>query len=456
MIKKQRPNSSITRHAHRGATVIFAVVAVLSLTTSVRADDTPNADTSPTSTDPAVTMYAAEYSVSTEEAARRLDRIEPLHELMAAIRAAEAERLAGWGIDHHPTLTGWVQLTGTEFNTAISTAIAELNPDLEIRTGAAHTYNELLQAKRGLRNIGPVGRVDDLGDTSVVGVLGMISFTAVDMLANAVEIGIDPSLLARNPSQLDSVGPLGTADDAFEAQAAAFTAVIEPHINVAYTVVDGRGLMPHKDFIGGQATTSCTAGFTARKGTRLGILTAGHCSDTQSMNGIGLEYINGYNSVTADAQFHAVPSGSGHVIKNDYLCGAESVRECEVRGRRSRLTMIGDFVCHTGKRSGTTCGTVSRIDYSPEYTDEDACVNTRSQAVDCHDVFVLVTGDYLRQCKGDSGGPWFRQGIAYGLHMGGTGGSCTVNGVSAHFSAILEVESFLGVSVNTSGDWTVQ
>ncbi|MYK73865.1 MAG: hypothetical protein F4017_04630 [Acidimicrobiaceae bacterium] len=94
MIKNRRPDSKTTRHPHRWATVLLAVAAVLSLSTSVRADDTTNAVRPPTSTDPAVAVYAAEYSVSTEEAARRLDRIEPLHELMATIREAEAERPA--------------------------------------------------------------------------------------------------------------------------------------------------------------------------------------------------------------------------------------------------------------------------------------------------------------------------------------------------------------------------
>ena len=144
----------------------------------------------PASDDPEATMYAADYSVSTEEAARRLDRIQPLHELMIAIREAESERVAGWGIDHSPTFTGWVLLTGTEAPTAASAATGEANDDPEIRTGAAHTYNELLRAKQALREPGPVGRVDDLGD-NLAGALDMISFTAVDMAANAVEIGTD-------------------------------------------------------------------------------------------------------------------------------------------------------------------------------------------------------------------------------------------------------------------------
>ena len=160
------------------------------------ADATTVANETPASDDPAVTMYAADYSVSAEEATRRLDRIQPLHELMAAIREAEAARVAGWGIDHSPTFTGWVLLTGTEAPTTVSAATVEANTDLEIRTGAAHTYTELLRAKQALHEIGPVGRVDDLGD-NLAGTLDMISFTAVDMAANAVEIGNRPTTQQR-------------------------------------------------------------------------------------------------------------------------------------------------------------------------------------------------------------------------------------------------------------------
>ena len=107
-------------------------------------------------------MYAADYSVSPEVAARRLDRIQPLHELMAAIREAEAERVAGWGIDHSPTFTGWVLLTGTEAPTAVSAATGEANADLEIRTGAA-----------------PLGTADDTFETQAAAYGAGAHFSAI-------------------------------------------------------------------------------------------------------------------------------------------------------------------------------------------------------------------------------------------------------------------------------------
>ncbi len=469
------PTNQIPNHKIRWpgcvAAIITAALLPLAASTAATANtDTKNAGTANSSTasdiqDPAVAMYTAEYSVSPEDAVRRLARIGPLHDLIATIREAEADRLAGWGIDHFPIFAGWVLLTGTSPATAISRAISESNNDLEIRTGAAHTYDHLLQAKRGLRSIGPIGRVDNLGDS--MGITNIISFTAVDMAANAVEIGIDPKPPANTPQQIGEIGSIGTVNDTFAAESAAFAVAIAPHINVAFTVVDGRGFSNHTTFYAGQPMSTCTAGFTATRGGVKGILTAGHCSDNQTINGISLPHVVGYNSAAADAQFHAVPSGSGHVLKNGYACRTRSRNICQVHSRRSRLKMMGDIVCHTGKNSGTSCGTVNRIDVSPDYTEagEVACINTSDEparkgpvdswAVDCKDVFVNVTGTRLRQCKGDSGGPWYRSGIAYGIHMGGTNVSCSKENVNAHFSAILEVENFLGVSIITAGDLTV-
>ena len=446
----QRPEQR--RRLRRLAVTTQDVVAASAAASHVGAATTTSEQAE--AVDPSVLMYALDYSVSQEEAARRLDRIQPLHELTATIRDVETERLAGWGIDHSPTFAGWVLLTGAESPAAKAAAIARNHADLEIRTGAMHTYAELLRAKRALRDIGPVGQVDD-PPGPLAESLGIVTFTAVDMAANAVEIGIDPTLNADSLFDGSGVGAVAITDEMFQTGAAAFRESLMDHIDVAFTVADGRGLTPHTDFIGGQPITTCTGGFTALRGAQYGVVTAGHCPDIQSMNRIALEFVYGYQSLTADAQFHAIPSGSSHVLKDNYLCGAQSDTECDVLGRRSRLTMMGDFVCHTGKRSGTTCGTVNRIDLSPEYEIADACLNDKKEPATCSDVFVQVTGDYLRQCKGDSGGPWFRRGVAYGLHMGGTDGPCTQHGVSAHFSAILEVERFLELSILTLDDVAV-
>ena len=89
---------------------IIGVVVAAVLAASLTAGDWPfpgeatAQSGSSESVDPAVKFYALDYSVSTQEARRRLDRIQPLQTLMASIRAHERSRVAGWGIDHGPTL----------------------------------------------------------------------------------------------------------------------------------------------------------------------------------------------------------------------------------------------------------------------------------------------------------------------------------------------------------------
>ena len=85
-------------------TAAALAAALLSVQPGVAgASATPDPEPPP---DLAVTSYASDYSVSLAEAQRRLDRIQPLQEILASIRSLEAARLAGWGIDHGPSFGG--------------------------------------------------------------------------------------------------------------------------------------------------------------------------------------------------------------------------------------------------------------------------------------------------------------------------------------------------------------
>ena len=91
--------------------------------------------------DLAVTSYASDYSVSLTEAQRRLDRIQPLQEILASIRDLESARLAGWGIDHTASFGGWVWLTGDAAPGAAAAAVANAHADVRIRTGADYSFH---------------------------------------------------------------------------------------------------------------------------------------------------------------------------------------------------------------------------------------------------------------------------------------------------------------------------
>jgi len=443
------------------------VAATLAMTSaSASADITASAPDTAEVVDVAVMSYATDYSVTHAEAQRRLDRIQPLQSILEEIRELENARLAGWGIDHEVTFTGWVWLTGNQPPSSAAKTIADAHTDIQIRTGAVHSLSELSAAQSGLfQKVGPVGHTGVSGSTATM--KRIVTFTSIDMRANALTIGIDPELADPVLGEKRSFGPAGVTNEALQTEITKITRQLQDHINVKYLVEDGRDLGSDAVFGGGESIMpGCTAGFAARltnHGT-YGILTAGHCgnktqgeSATFSMHDITLPYINGWASVSADAQFHRIPSGSLHALRDDYRCISipRRAQYCDVTGTIGRNSMIDDYICHTGDKSGISCGRITSLAHQPDHS--EACFSSRGTEIDCARTFILVEGDYLRACNGDSGGPWYRNGEAYGLHMGSNGGlNCSRNGVRAFFSPIHQVESFLGVQVLTAGTVTIQ
>lgn len=431
--------------------------------------------------DVAVASYALEYSVTQTEAHRRLGRIDAIQKVLATIRSIETTRTAGWGIDHRGSFTGWVLLTGDEPASAEAAVAADAHNDVEIRTGAQHGYTELQAAQRDLaaqlfaaQSAAGVGALGNSGEEAQVapgppgdlegpgiaaGVAEVVTFLETDMAGNAVRVGIDPSLAPE-------IGPLGSVSElTFDQGAAMIAEMLQNHIEVAFTVADGRGIAPAANFQGGEAITGCTSGFTARKsrpgGFDYGIITAGHCggdlpTDTAAvtMNGVSLPFVYGWLSPTADAQFHRIPapdSGS-HYILDDFLCrdpASYPTPSCDVTGTEQRAEMQGDYVCHTGKKTKTSCGEVISIDHRLNWSGRP-CRDRHGATAVCEDVFVRVHGQRLKGCGGDSGGPFYRGGKAYGITAGATNkDDCTSGNKWVSFSAIKEVEAFLRVQVLT-------
>lgn len=424
------------------------------------------------SVDPAVKFYALDYSVSTQEARRRLDRIQPLQAIMASIRAHERSRVAGWGINHGPDFKGWVWLTGDQPASGEATRIADGAADVEIRTGAAHTRTRLLAAQDRFGNGGAVAQVIE-GPDSGSRISDIVTFTSINMRTNSIEIGIDPDLATGigpggiGPGETGTTTTGTSSDQTLQTTTTWLTAILQDHINVKFAVVDGRGAGSIANFIGGDVMSTtrpaprltCTSGFAARAtvGGAYGIITAGHCSNDQRMRGVDLPYVSGWASATADAQFHRIPTGSpeSHRLLDDYICNPyrSVTSQCDVTGDKARTDMVGEYVCHTGRRTGTSCGTVTDITYRPTY--DGACLarasnNDQGPNTMCNSVFVRVDGPSLKSCQGDSGGPWYRSGVAYGITMGTLGiEDCNLRGQVVFFSAIRYVERFLNVQILT-------
>ena len=246
------PRPPMRRLPWLAVAAIAGMLAIASSTTPTAGAEAADEE----SVDIAVVSYASDYGVSHAEAQRRLDRIQPLQTILASIRTIEAGRLAGWGIDHAGTFTGWVWLAGNEPPAPEATGIAAAHPDIEIRVGAAHTLTELLDAQTGLfQDIGPVGRTTDDPDT-VAQIRPIVTYTDIDMAVNAILIGIDPSLAEAGP------GPVAVTDEALQAKIAEITLLLQGEIDVPYIVEDGRGMSVADDFKGGEADILTTGPFT--------------------------------------------------------------------------------------------------------------------------------------------------------------------------------------------------
>ncbi|WP_419837270.1 Calx-beta domain-containing protein [Candidatus Poriferisodalis sp.] len=191
-------------------------------------------------------QYARDYGVSVAEASRRLARIDELKPVLRAIREASTGRVAGWGFDHVGMFGGWVLLAGDGLPSAAAAELEGAHRDVWVHTGAVHTYEELRAAQRGL-----FSGFDSAVAAESAWVKQMVSFTGIDMAANAVQVGIDPGLvapgdLARLPGWSGGSPEELGGQVLFEAAAAAAAGVLGTLVAVRTVVVDGRGVAGEK------------------------------------------------------------------------------------------------------------------------------------------------------------------------------------------------------------------
>lgn len=166
---------------------------------------------------------------------------------------------------------------------------------------------------------------------------------------------------------------------------------------------------------GGDAMTTCTAGFAVVKtstGNR-GISTAGHCPNTQSYKGSVLNFKTERYGGANDIQWH--DSGQltwNNTVSDGVADGTPYFRYITAREATSSISR-GNFYCKTGKETGYDCGTVGAVNYCPSYG-----------GLSC-DFFLLGNGAANMATPGDSGGPVYTGGKAVGTISGyyGTAGS---------------------------------
>ena len=416
---------------------------------------------------PVVAAYASDYSVMPDEAKRRLERMPALQDIIAVLHSLEADRLAGWDIDHHGPMTAWVWLSGSEPPSSAAAEIADAHSDVQIRTGAEVTFAALSGAQDKFdlgEHVGPVGNTGATGSADVA-VNDLITYTAVDLRANALEIGIDTSSARIPPpgpvDDLERGGPFGPVGNTGAAQSVAdklanITALLAPHITVPYNVVESQALADHVDFEGGRRMTHggavCTSGFSAYHSgeNRYGLITAGHCdASTWTTQGSTVAFEARAYDESNDAAFYVIGEGQGHSATHEIRCSDNSgvAQTCPIHSvGPGRLFIMGHYVCHMGTNSGNSCGTVDNVTFQPNL--DDGCDGNGAA---CAAVFVRASGLDMRICQGDSGGPVYSYNAAYGILKGGPKDNpCDRSSSFIVFSGIRRVQSVLGVAVITS------
>ena len=138
-----------------------------------------------------------------------------------------------------------------------------------------------------------------------------------------------------------------------------------------------------------------------------GVTTAGHCNNNQTYDGTSLDFESEMFNSDRDVQWHTAP---GFTVKNKIL--ASSIRDIE--GTRSTAQQTqGTYVCKRGMTTGYGCGYIVETNYLPD-DDEHTCQPNDSE---CHfaDTWLRIHRDgSVLADGGDSGGPVFKNNIAYG------------------------------------------
>lgn len=307
--------------------------------------------------------YANEFGVSLDEAARRLNLQSAAGELGAALEAEESATFGGLWIEHKPEFRVIVRFTDTASGERLASRIAggPLAGLVDVRP-ARTPLAELEKQQKALRVAGNKAGVQFESD--------------VDVRTNRMNVyTLDPAALQ---AKIGHALPAGTQVERVSR------------------------LTREQALMGGNALTSCTAGFTVRHNSsgELGVLTAAHCSDYQYFNGAYLPWRAAKNSQYTDAQWH---STCGIVDVTNQVLSYDGTRT--ITSIRSRTYQaVGHYVCKYGMETGYSCGLIESKAHDPGTNYDGTFVRVNDK----------VNGG------GDSGAPWYQETVALGIHHGET------------------------------------
>lgn len=340
--------------------------------------------------------YAEDFDVTVEEAGRWLMRQEALQDVLAGVQERLGRGFAGAYIEHQPRLRGVVRLAeGAKIDAETKKAIEQSKVAIELVEGAGPGLEELT---RRLENALP--RLQELGGGLVGAEIDERTGEIVLFYQGGEKAEVDPEArrraqeearkLLQVPLRIETVG----------------TPVGDGHTR------------------GGADLSSCTAGYVVRHpltGTR-GYITAGHCPNQQTYFEFGgvsysTAFVDEIRDADQDVQWHTTP----HIEQPRFYAGSTTSHRPLYSRRTRPAQSVGAYVCHRGKTTGYSCGTIQTKTFAPTYA--NACPGTT-----CLPVWVRVSGSNLRCFPGDSGGPWFLVYTAYGIYKGQASSGTTASG----------------------------
>jgi hypothetical protein len=361
--------------------------------------------------------YATDYGVGASEAVSRLAAQKEYGQLVERVALAYPDSFAGSTIDHGKSFGLQLYFTGAAPAGAVERTVASTKlsrPSVRVDRSAK------LTAAQSVALVEAVKIPEQLA--------GAVDGISYDVATNTVTLDV-ASTTARSTQT-------ATVLDTAVAAAARSLAVSSPRI-----ALNSKGTRVSDGHSGGLHLTTCTTGFAVSVGGTQGITTAGHCGDTQSYknycctNWWPIYFQSEARTASADVQWHTTNIG---VFPRFTASSETSYRT--LTGSVLRTGQAGHYVCHRGKTTAYSCGTVQSNAYRLTYA--NACPGTT-----CNATWVRLTGASLLCYPGDSGGVVFNAYNAYGLYKGQASSGTAVGDCSEMFYMPIDYISAIGATL---------
>lgn len=332
-------------------------------------------------------LYADDFGVPVTEAVRRLELQQLVTGLNEKFQTREQGRFAGLRIEHTPQFRIVASFTSDPAGAVLRQTVGSPLAALVITEPAEFTLQTLLSNQENV-----VQAALDIGLRVEAGL--NIEENRVELYTTdepAVRSAVDGGRLTLPESvvvvEVDALSTLLIGESA-TVQATDAALIDSSPRAVTY-------------MYGGLALSTCTSGYTVRNssGTE-GVMTAGHCGNTISYQGINLPYQDERFGGEYDLQWHTTP---GLVIRSLVWDGQTHRTISSVASQYGHTN--GRYVCKYGKMTGYTCGSIT----DPSYT------GTTSEGVTLRGLVRISKSGTTLGIKGDSGGPTFTGTVAHGL-----------------------------------------